>query len=77
VANKPNEAEGAILNDKADEAIEIDEVIESDDISLTKYYSLSELYFGISGHNNQLGANKVVELEKLDEANEAIEAKSN
>ncbi len=49
VANKPDEADkakadeayGAILTDKAVEAIEVD------DISLTKYYLLSELYFGI------------------------------
>ncbi len=74
VANKPdeahkaktNEANGAILTNKALEAIEVD------DISLTKYYLLSELYFGIWGHNNPLGADKAIELEKLDEANQPI-----
>ncbi len=63
--------------DEADEAIKVNKVIEADDISLTKYYLLSELYFGIWGHNNQLGAGKAVELEKLDEANEVNEAKFN
>ncbi len=74
VANKPdeankikaNEANGAILTEKAIKAIK------DDDISLKKNYSLSELYFGIWGHNNQLGADKAVELEKLDEANQPI-----
>jgi hypothetical protein len=49
VANKPdeankikaNEANGAILTEKAIKAIK------DDDISLKKNYSLSELYFGI------------------------------
>jgi hypothetical protein len=65
------------LTNKANEAIKVDKVIEAKDIFLTEYYSLSGLYFGIQGHNNRLGANKAVELEKLDEAYEAIEAKFN
>ncbi len=47
MTNKPDEANGAILTNKANEAIKVDKVIEADDISFTKYYSLSELYFGI------------------------------
>ncbi len=68
---KANEANGAILTNKANEAIKVNEVIEANNISLTKYYSLSELYVGIWGCNNQLGTNKTAELEKLDEANKA------
>ncbi len=74
MANKPDEVNGAILTNKIDGAIKVNKVIEAKNISLAKYYSLSELYFGICGHNNQLSAEKAIELEKLDEANEAIEA---
>jgi hypothetical protein len=53
VANKPDEANGAISTDKVDGAIKVNKVIEADNISLTKNYLMSDLYCGISTEANK------------------------